>query len=361
LKAKNIKLMYSAMLCAVLAPFVLLACSESSVESSDIVMLKDPPSAGPVQASLPAHEHCEAVVASVRDAGFEDEAWVTCDAGHAYIHSDSFPDHEVMKDIVGAIEQMPLPAPGYFAPIKFNPAFYGAPQTRDSSLAVAVNGIPIFDYSAGGELTLHDLYHYQPQEDTILRKELDPCGGHTGRGDDYHYHELPRCMIEQMDNKDENPIIGWGFDGFPMYGNDNPDGSAIATGTLDVCNGQLDPVFGYRYHTSDEYPYIIQCLVGEVGDLRAVPSIGLSSVDGGARRPASDPVFVENMTFTYEESGEALITYELEGESYFIGATPTETEGCFYYSWDVIGNERGSGPGEGEYCHVIRNAGMGAP
>jgi len=358
LKNKNIKLMYSAMLCAVLAPFVLLACS-GGAELSE--RPKDIPEAGPVHASLPAHEHCAAVIASVRDAGFEnEESWVTCDAGHAYIHSDSYPSHEMMTGIVGTNEQIPTPAPGYYAPVQFNPEFTGTPQTRDSSLAVAVNGIPIFDYSAAGELGIEGLYYHQPHLDTTLIQQLDVCGGHTGRGDDYHYHEIPSCMIEQMDNKDDNPIIGWGFDGFPLYGNNNPDGTAIAAGTLDVCNGQLDPVFGYRYHTSDGYPYIIQCLVGEVGDLNAVPTISMG-------RPIGTPVLVENLTFVHDNLGEGLLSYNYEGGSYYLKSTPTDRPGCFDVEWNTVTN--GGVTESGEYCHGIRTGntpppaegGMGGP
>ena len=269
----------AAALVIVLSPLVLLACAEDyrqAFNGSDGYRPGDVPASRDHVSSLSPQEHCEKVKASVADAGFEDEAWVTCDLEHAAIHSDSYPSHEMMTGIVGTNEQIPLPAPGYFAPIISNPAFSGVPQTRDSSLGVAVNGIPIFDYSGGGEMSIDELYYHQPHKDTLLLQQIDSCGGHTGRGDDYHYHEQPRCMLEQMDNRDDNPIIGWGFDGFPLYTHNNPDGSAIAAGTLDVCNGQLDPVFGYRYHTSDKPPYIWQCLVGEVGDLSAVPTIGVN-------------------------------------------------------------------------------------
>jgi hypothetical protein len=361
---RKIKLMYGAMLCAVLAPFVLLACSGGTVLSNADAAggsffehrPSAVPSSGVALSTLSPHEHCEAVIGSVADAGFEDEAWVTCDNGHAYIHSDSYASHEMMTGIVGTNEQIPVPAPGYFAPIIFNPAFTGTPQTRDSSLGVAVNGIPIFDYSAGGEMTVEELYSYHPRQDTILIQQLDICGGHTGRGDDYHYHELPRCMLEQMDNKDDDPIIAWGFDGFPLYGNNNPDGSPIAAGALDVCHGQLDPVFGYRYHTSDEPPYIWQCLVGEVGDLSAVPTIGMD-------RPIGRPVLVENLTFTHDDFGTGLMTYDYQGEDYYLKSSATDDESCFDFEWKTVTN--GGIVESGNYCHVIRTGprggGMAAP
>ena len=129
----------------------------------------------------------------------------------------------------------------------------------------------------------------------VLTQQLDICGGHAGRGDDYHYHATPTCMIAQMPNAGPDAIIGWAFDGFPIYGDTNPDGSAIAPGDLDVCNGQPDPVYGFRYHTSKGAPYIIQCLRGQtaaMADLPRVPPLRAScvpcrplvAVPAGARR-----------------------------------------------------------------------------
>lgn len=323
------------------APVYDLSSEAAGSRSGDRAL--DVPAANKELATLSAEEHCKAVIASVSEAGFDDEAWVSCNYGRALIHSDSYPDHKVMEGVVGTNEQIPWPAPGYFAPVKFNPAFSGVPQNRDSSMAVAVNGIPIFDYTVGGNLDTEDLFYHQPHLDAMTRQEIDSCGGHAGKGDDYHYHELPSCMLEQMDNKDDNPIIGWGFDGFPLYGNDNPDGSPIAQGVLDVCNGQLDPVFGYRYHTSDEQPYIIQCLAGEIDDLSFAPSVGMVGVGEITRRPASDPVRVEDLTFTESESGAAKLTYNYLGEPYYMSVEPTDDPACYIHSWNVIGNERNPG------------------
>jgi hypothetical protein len=338
---------------AVLVPLALSACTGGTVDAAS---KESRPSNVPASlanvSTLSSKELCEKVIASVADAGFEDEAWVTCDHENAQIHSDSYASHEMMTGIVGTNEQIPVPAPGYYANINLSPSFSGEPKTRDSSLAIAVNGIPIFDYSAGGEMSTDDLYYHQPHLDAKLLQQLDECGGHTGRGDDYHYHALPTCMIDQMKNKDENPIIAWGFDGFPMYGNKNPDGSTIAAGALDVCNGQLDPVFGYRYHTSESSPYIIQCLVGEV-DLDTMPTIGIE-------RPSGVPVSVENLTFEHDDLGTGLMTYDYQGQDYYIKSTATEDESCFDIEWKTVTN--GGVVESGEYCHFIRTGGgMGGP
>ena len=307
--------------------------------------------APPAALAHDAEEHCAAVIASIEEAGFADTVTVTCEDGHAVIASDTYPDHTLMTGIVGTNEQLPVPAEDYAAPIPLVPALGDVPQTRDSSLGVAVNGVPIFDYTGGGEMSVEDLYHYQTQHDTLQTQQLDVCGGHAGRGDDYHYHVKPTCMIEMMDNADDNPIIGWAFDGFPIYGDDNPDGSRIAADTLDVCNGQADEVFGYRYHTSDGAPYIIQCLMGAVADMRDLPRISpLPPPDGG---PPLDPGRpprggVENLT--YAETGDGLrsMDYTYQGEAYYMRYTPTATPGCYTFETRTVTN--GGEVRSGEYC-----------
>ncbi|APX12904.1 YHYH protein [Tateyamaria omphalii] len=296
-------------------------------------------------------EHCEAVMASVADAGFSDDVTVTCEGGAAIISSDTYPDHDLMTGIVGTNEQVPVPAPGYAAPIPLAPVLGDTPQTRDSALGVAVNGVPIFDYTAGGEMTEADLAHYQAQHDTLQTQQLDICGGHAGRGDDYHYHVKPVCMIAEMENAGPAAIIGWAFDGFPIYGDENPDGSAITENALDVCNGQMDATFGYRYHTSDDAPYIIQCIMGEVADIRQLPRISplSNAATGDGIAPGRPPRGgVEGLVFTEDENGTRSMNYAYQGEDYYIRYTPSGTSNCYNFETRTITN--GGEVVTGEYC-----------
>ena len=279
-----------------------------------------------------AHDdHCSAITASVSEAAFDDRVSVTCTDSHAIITSDTYPPHEKMTGIVGTNEQLPVPA-DYAAPIVLSPELGSEPLTRDAALGVAVNGVPIYDYTAGGEMSEADLAHHQARHDTVQTGQLDVCGGHAGRGDDYHYHAKPTCMIERMANADANPIIGWAFDGFPIYGDTNPDGSVIADGALDLCNGQPDDTFGYRYHSSTEAPYIVQCLMGVVADFDGLPRVRpLSPAEGGrGPEPGRPPRGgVEDLVFTENEDGVRTMTYRYEGTDYFTSYAPSETENCY--------------------------------
>ncbi len=294
-----------------------------------------------ITASVQANDHhCEAVKKSVSDAGFNHSVKVTCDAGFAVLQSDTYPDHALMTGIVGTNEQVPVPA-DYAAPIPLSPEFESTPKTRDAALGVAINGVPIYDYTAGGEMSIDDLHHHQAKHDTVQTQQLDICGGHAGRGDDYHYHKSPDCMIEQMNNAGPDAIIGWAFDGFPIYGNTNPDGSPIAKTTLDVCNGQSDAFFGYRYHTSTDAPYIIQCLMGKVASVKSLPRVApMKSADGGPGPESGRPPRggVENLVYTEDDSGIRRMDYRYEGASYYIQYSLSDNDNCYRFETSTVTN-----------------------
>jgi len=273
---------------------------------------------------------CAAIQKSVQDAGFASKVTVNCDdPKYAKIYGDTIPDHLMMNGITGTNDQVVIPAPGYFSPITLSPSRNPKPVSIDAGLGVAVNGVPIYDYTSQGTNAL-DVY--DAKGDTLLTGELDLCGGHAGRGDDYHYHVAPKCMMDMMKNK-SNPaaIIGWAFDGYPIYGNNNPDGSVIPKGKLDVCNGQPDEVFGMRYHTSVTPPYIIQCLDGNFDMSMAAHVPPLSKLGGGGKITGGKPRGgVQDLKFVYNGNGTSQMTYVWQGKTYSFTYKPATQDKC----WD---------------------------
>ncbi len=290
---------------------------------------------------------CDAIRGSVSDAGFNKRVSVTCNEEYAYLASTTYPDHELMTGITGTNEQIPVPALDYAAPVKLNPKKAAELTSIDAAVGVAVNGVPIYDYSAQGEL---DLTAYDATKDTFILGQLDVCGGHSGRGDDYHYHVSPTCMIDTMKNKGDDAIIGWGYDGYPLYGHKNPDGTEIAADTLDVCNGQADDTFGYRYQTSITPPYIIQCLVGEV-DTSVLPRVSPLSGDTQKIRADLRPPKggVENLKHVISDDGTRTMTYSYQGEEYFTTYSPSKQgENCYDFKQRTISN--GGDIESGTFC-----------
>lgn len=282
-------------------------------------------------------KRCSEIKQSVDQAGFEESVSVICDKDYAYIISSTYPEHEMMTGITSTNEQIPVPSADYVAPITLSPSKADALTTIDAALGIAVNGVPIYDYSSQGEL---DIFQYDENQDTAALGQLDICGGHAGRGDDYHYHAAPTCMINAMKNQGSDAIIGWAYDGYPLYGNTNPDGSAIGNGELDVCNGQPDSTFGYRYHTSTRPPYIFQCLVGSV-DTKNLPRVSpLSGDTQGIRadlRPPQDEV--ENLSHTISKDGSRTMRYTYQNEEYFTTyRLLEESENCYEFKQKTISN-----------------------
>ncbi|SFD27307.1 YHYH protein [Pseudoalteromonas denitrificans] len=276
---------------------------------------------------------CEKVQLSVSQAGFNDVN-VTCDTEFAYITSDTYPSHDLMNGITGTNEQIPVPAVNYSAPIKLSPVIASSKTTIDAALGVAINGVPIYDYSSQGEL---DIYNYDANSDTVKLGQLDNCGGHAGRGDDYHYHASPDCMLDAMTNKSADAIIGWAYDGYPLYGHTNPDGSQINLGDLDVCNGQNDNDFGYRYHTSEQAPYIFQCLVGEV-DTNILPRVSpLSGNNSNVRADLTPPQDgVENLKHVISDSGTRTMTYTYQGQEYYVSYQVSNQTNCYDFEQKTV-------------------------
>ncbi len=99
---------------------------------------------------------------------------------------------------------------------------------------------------------------------------LDSCCGHPQQTGVYHYHKYPSCVKSPFsdDGKQHSPVIGFAFDGFPVYGprSGRHEGDGLASSqALDTCNGHGDPLRGYHYHvTPGRFPYIVGGYAGVV-------------------------------------------------------------------------------------------------
>jgi hypothetical protein len=115
---------------------------------------------------------------------------------------------------------------------------------------------------------------------------LDSCCGHPQQTGVYHYHKYPSCVKSPFpdDGVRHSPIIGFAFDGFPIYGPYETKGlmaKDIKEGNvLDVCNGHEDSERGYHYHvTPGRFPYVIG---GYAGIPEATNNRGLRRAGEGA-------------------------------------------------------------------------------
>ncbi len=122
-------------------------------------------------------------------------------------------------------------------------------------IGMALNGVVFFNpFEAGGMNAIEGYSEVW----------LDSCCGHPEQRGVYHYHKYPSCVKSPFadDARRHSPVLGFAFDGFPVYGPYEKAGVMArdlkGERALDVCNGHTDPDRGYHYHvTPGRFPYII--------------------------------------------------------------------------------------------------------
>jgi hypothetical protein len=118
---------------------------------------------------------------------------------------------------------------------------------------------------------------------------MDACCGHPDPSGTYHYHKYPVCINSPWadDGKEHSPLIGWAFDGFPIYGPFESAGVMAkdlgGDNALNDFNIHWDKDRGWHYHvTPGKFPYIIGGYWG-TEDSRDImrPRRGMSSANQG--------------------------------------------------------------------------------
>jgi hypothetical protein len=78
------------------------------------------------------------------------------------------------------------------------------------------NGVSIFNAK--------DAFSYNNQgiwfQDAFVFEgsSFDACLGHPAPNGEYHHHVNPTCLYNDSDEENHSPIIGYAFDGYPIYG-----------------------------------------------------------------------------------------------------------------------------------------------
>lgn len=209
-------------------------------------------------------------VVSLIDADAQ-EVWYT--ATNAYVATDSIPSHPVGPWPGGGptyptasnnVYQLPLTVPA-------SPAANHV-ETPLGAIGVMVNGVQLFNWSDATSWENEDVWHYNAPEVRPLDAGLghpspgqmaraanglrargdshghrwtsDPMHSHSPRaagrapgvqaGGAYHYHTYPPLLGEQLDDDGtrHSPILGWSFDGIPIYGSHGYSNPASSSSTI---------------------------------------------------------------------------------------------------------------------------------
>ncbi|ALO43768.1 YHYH protein [Pseudoalteromonas phenolica] len=176
-----------------------------------------------------------------------------------------------------------------------------------NAVGMAVNGIPIFfpqtPGATGGASCVLETGSEGCLRDAIEDGEMDNCGGHSGRGNDYHYHQLTNtngCLIDIVESEfGANTPVGIMYDGYLIYprvldgssqydytyqdaldGSVNSDLLYIYTDKIsltDSCGGYISSDGTPYYAATDDFPYITNCMIGEFDASSPVTTQGASS------------------------------------------------------------------------------------
>lgn len=237
--------------------------------------------------------------------------------------------HSMMTGITAWQQQVPIPQ-CYIGnnawSIPLNPVLAATPVPVGPShflrgaIAVAVNGIPIFNpYTNTGV-------------DALLTGQLDNWGGHCGRADDYHYHIAPLHLYNYIS---ATSPVAFGLDGFAVYGNTEPDGIPVLP--LDTNHGHFGANGIYHYHGSSAAPYMIGYMVGRVTEdttLQIIPQSRATPV-----RPALTPLNGAVITDCHPNPSNNgyTVSYALSGQTDSIEYSWT-SNGLYTFNFYTTGN-----------------------
>ena len=78
------------------------------------------------------------------------------------------------------------------------------------------NGVSI--YNAKDAMSYNNAGVWNQNAIVVEGPSFDSCLGHPGPNGEYHHHLNPRCLYNDRDSSRHSPLIGFAFDGYPIYG-----------------------------------------------------------------------------------------------------------------------------------------------
>jgi hypothetical protein len=188
--------------------------------------------------------------------------------GTLFIETNGLPDHATARVNPNTPQEA-----DYVLELPVEPAYLETTtSTGMGAIGVMVNGVLFYNpYTADGL-------------DAVQHEVFDNCLGHADPFGRYHYHQAPGCLLDGSDGQ----LIGFAFDGFPLYSYTDSDGTTPAD--LDPCNGHFGatgkyPEGIYHYHVTETFPYLIGCYHGQVQVKILQETSGAGAGAGGPGNP----------------------------------------------------------------------------
>lgn len=201
---------------------------------------------------------------AVSKTGWGDNVTITVDDTSFRFRSNGMPNHTLQTEYVMPDDASPcIPHPtaecSHVEPVvtavQENSLDYTIPTSPRritetfslpfGAMGVIISGSPVYNpYEGDGKTVAMNANFTLTDSQGQKVAFMDSCNGHPSPHpvEQYHYHGLPGCVTAQVDEENgPSHIIGYGFDGFPVYGDRDIDGKPIDPESLDECNGIESP------------------------------------------------------------------------------------------------------------------------
>lgn len=128
----------------------------------------------------------------------------TCIPGYDIGPWQGNPNQPANQNFVFRIPRMPERAAGAHTP------------TPLGHIGVWTNGVSIFNAKDARSYMNRNIWNQNAI--VVEGPSFDACLGHPAGNGEYHHHLNPRCLYDDQDSSRHSPLIGFAFDGFPIYG-----------------------------------------------------------------------------------------------------------------------------------------------
>ena len=148
-------------------------------------------------------------------------------ATNVYVNGTGIPSYNVGP--FGADPNLPANL-NWLYDIPRNPVAQSGTHTATGlgAIGTLVNGVPIFNPRDANSYNNQNVWHSNAV--VVEAGDMDSALGHPQQTGAYHHHQQPISLISQLggDSTHFSPLLGYAFDGFPIYGPyayANPDGT----------------------------------------------------------------------------------------------------------------------------------------
>ena len=173
---------------------------------------------------------------------FQCEVSVTVQNNEMIVDSNGIPNHDFLSTMGCCAPEMDYTSTFPLNPVNDTTGGHDTTNCPASAgrwecvpdrgtVAMSVNGAPIFgpEEGPGGDaVALHFEYFNEDRQPIVLGW----CTGHSAGPNGYHYHYDANCVywepeagetmedydLSKIKSDEHSPIIGWAFDGYPIYG-----------------------------------------------------------------------------------------------------------------------------------------------